>query len=196
MTKRLKDKRCLTCHEVKPLIDYEENKRKCKLCVQKAYDEAPIKNKLCSKCKITQVITEFNKSSKTKDGFYPMCNSCSKKAKQQSRIKNPVTKEQRIAYVNSYKKQHESRRKNYEKRRNLVQFGITEQEYNLRFKEQNGVCAICKNVSANKLLAVDHCHITMEVRGLLCSNCNTALGLFKDSIENLLIAIDYLGGKK
>lgn len=43
-------------------------------------------------------------------------------------------------------------------------------------------------------LVVDHCHSSGEVRGLLCHNCNRALGLFKDSRENLLNAVEYLEG--
>lgn len=43
-------------------------------------------------------------------------------------------------------------------------------------------------------LVVDHCHTTGTVRGLLCHNCNRALGLFSDKINNLNKAIGYLEG--
>jgi len=39
---------------------------------------------------------------------------------------------------------------------------------------------------------VDHCHASGEVRGVLCNHCNRALGLFKDSCDNLGRAIEYL----
>ena len=53
----------------------------------------------------------------------------------------------------------------------------------------SGRCAICrKSVD----LVVDHCHDTGSVRGLLCHNCNTGLGLFGDSQEVLQKAIEYL----
>ena len=59
-------------------------------------------------------------------------------------------------------------------------------------EKQNHVCAICGNKDNNKKLAVDHCHTTGVIRGLLCSACNTSLGKFKDSVELLQNAIQYL----
>ena len=62
---------------------------------------------------------------------------------------------------------------------------------------QQGVCRIClqpptggKNSSAR--LNVDHDHQTGLVRGLLCTNCNTAIGLMKDSPDRLRAAAMYL----
>ncbi len=79
-------------------------------------------------------------------------------------------------------------------------YGITKQEYDKLLEQQNGACAICGNPETKthkgvKLdLCVDHDHETGEIRGLLCKACNTALGLFRDNIENLSNAIDYLMG--
>ncbi len=72
--------------------------------------------------------------------------------------------------------------------------GISEAEYQVRFKEQGGKCAICHSPFNGKYkrLSVDHCHRSKKVRGLLCSNCNTALGLLKDNPTRLLRAIAYL----
>lgn len=56
--------------------------------------------------------------------------------------------------------------------------------------EQGGVCAICAR--SVPTLCVDHNHTTGEVRGLLCSNCNTGLGLFGDNVQHLTQAIEYL----
>ena len=64
--------------------------------------------------------------------------------------------------------------------------------------EQDARCAICDDIgfkieqNAKALLAVDHCHTTGHVRGLLCHNCNRALGLLQDSVANLEAAIAYL----
>lgn len=73
-------------------------------------------------------------------------------------------------------------------------FGINLDEYNAMLASQNGGCAICGKSSEEnkKRLAVDHCHNSKKVRGLLCSPCNQAIGLFKDSTELLQSAISYL----
>ena len=87
----------------------------------------------------------------------------------------------------------------YNKDRDLkYNFGISIYAYEDMFEKQGGVCAICqlpetsRHNNVIKMLAVDHDHSTGEIRGLLCSNCNTALGLFGDNKETLKAAIKYL----
>lgn len=73
--------------------------------------------------------------------------------------------------------------------------GWTREAYETAFAKQAGKCAICLstlNSSRYTRLAGDHCHKTGKLRGLLCTNCNTALGLMKDSTERLSAAIEYL----
>lgn len=48
------------------------------------------------------------------------------------------------------------------------------------------------NKNQRQKIVIDHCHATGRIRGLLCHNCNRALGLLKDSEENLKRAIEYL----
>ena len=65
---------------------------------------------------------------------------------------------------------------------------------------QGGSCAICKrkewvraSITDNVMaLAVDHCHDSGNVRGLLCRACNLAIGYFEDNTESLGEAIKYL----
>ncbi len=56
------------------------------------------------------------------------------------------------------------------------------------FEKQNGICLICKG----KATCADHDHKTGKVRGLLCSSCNRGLGMFRDNIKNLQMAVVYL----
>jgi len=76
----------------------------------------------------------------------------------------------------------------------MRRYGITIEEYEILLAEQNNGCAICAALTGanGKRLSVDHNHQTGEVRGLLCDDCNTALGKFKDSPSLLAKAINYL----
>lgn len=93
------------------------------------------------------------------------------------------------------------RQKDFEFERNLFcKFKITVKQYEELLKKQNGLCAICKQVEKAKSktgdkikrLAVDHCHKTNKIRGLLCQDCNTMLGKSKDNVLILESAIQYL----
>jgi len=77
-------------------------------------------------------------------------------------------------------------------------YGITLADYDVMLEEQGGCCAICgtDNPSARSgkvRFAVDHCHKTGKVRGLLCESCNIGLGNFYDNKSYLQNAINYLG---
>ncbi len=65
-------------------------------------------------------------------------------------------------------------------------------QYAQMLVEQNGVCAICLEPPTTKPLCVDHCHATGLVRGLLCSGCNTAIGMMKENPKALGMAIVYI----
>lgn len=77
-------------------------------------------------------------------------------------------------------------------------YGVTLDDVTDMHSEQGGVCGICgdKGFSMAKRyknqIVVDHDHTTGKVRGLLCHNCNRGLGLFKDSVERLQKAVEYL----
>ncbi len=58
-------------------------------------------------------------------------------------------------------------------------------------REQGGACAICRRRPARRL-CIDHCHATRKVRGLLCDNCNIALGLLDDDPDRLRAALAYV----
>lgn len=75
----------------------------------------------------------------------------------------------------------------------LRKYGLSEMEFDTLFKSQCGVCAICKKADwRGRRPYVDHDHVTGKVRGLLCINCNSALGHIKDSVPNLEFMIEYL----
>jgi len=59
------------------------------------------------------------------------------------------------------------------------------------FNEQKGCCAICSKhqTTLKRSLAVDHCHATGKVRGLLCQKCNSLIGYGEDNVEILTSSI-------
>jgi len=72
-------------------------------------------------------------------------------------------------------------------------FDITENQYNAMLEKQNGLCAICRGADKNgRRLAVDHDHISGEVRGLLCIKCNVVVGFLNDSPIRIRQLMDYL----
>ena len=73
-------------------------------------------------------------------------------------------------------------------------YGITKEDYNIMFNEQNGCCKICSKHQSelSATLAVDHNHLTGDVRGLLCGSCNRGIGLLQDDVGLLKAAIKYI----
>lgn len=109
------------------------------------------------------------------------------------------TKESWAEYMREYRKRSPSIMKSIELKK---RFGISLEEYQLMLEVQQNVCAICGKVESSvdhrtkraRYLAVDHCHTTGKIRGLLCSRCNTAIGLLEDDPQILQNAIDYIKG--
>ena len=130
----------------------------------------------CNKCGETKPLTDFYKAgrkNRPNDRHYE-CKECTK-----ARVKRNHCPE-------TYRRQHLKR-----------QYGITPEEYDQMLESQQGCCAACKtdqpgNSKHDRYFVVDHCHETGKVRGLLCHQCNTALGLLKDNPETLSNLITYV----
>lgn len=79
-------------------------------------------------------------------------------------------------------------------------YRLSEEEYNALYASQKGLCLICKQAEnvkdrrteKQKKLAIDHCHNTGKIRGLLCSRCNLGIGCMKDDPERLRAAALYI----
>lgn len=75
------------------------------------------------------------------------------------------------------------------------QYGITRVQYLTMLMSQDNRCAIClrRPKASQPDLAVDHDHVTGEIRGLLCARCNhDLLGVFGEDAERFLRAYEYL----
>jgi Recombination endonuclease VII len=136
--------------------------------------------KRCCKCKENKEVSLFSKCKREKSGLQVWCKACMKSWKPE--VKRAYDRKK------YYEHNDEWRNQNYIRR-----YGISLQEYNAKLEEQNNVCKLClSSCTTGRRLAVDHCHTTGKVRGLLCKNCNQALGLFKESADLIEKAADYI----
>jgi hypothetical protein len=119
---------------------------------------------------------------------------------QQAKIN--ARKRDKYAQDKAYREQQKTKTKEWQqnnpdkrKAQRIKKFGLTLEQFNKMLESQNGKCAICgySDLSDPNLFpVVDHCHDSGLVRGLLCSNCNLAIGQFKDDPELLRAAADYV----
>lgn len=165
--------------------------------------------KTCSKCGVLKPLNQFCKSKQVKSGYTAHCKECrkiySKASNERVRAKDPEAYlARRRQYVKAYQNNHPERvaEKDWSYRIK-TRFGMTPEQYYKMLERQGGLCAGCGTIPNGKKLAVDHdrscCPQNKScgdcVRGLLCSNCNTALGLLKDDKEVMIRLIGYLDGR-
>jgi hypothetical protein len=139
--------------------------------------------KTCTVCKDSKPLDDYYNSKSSKDGKGYRCKPCDSDARQKWAEDNPIReKASRRGRLLKYK------------------YGITLAEYTKMLEDQSRSCAICgclENSSrVHGSLAVDHCHSTGSVRGLLCNQCNRAIGMLNDDVDLLRSALKYLEKNK
>ena len=126
--------------------------------------------KQCSRCKEQLPPSSFGKHSRTWDGLQAYCKPCKTEA-QREYARKPDK-------INT-------------KDRDLQRlYGITLADFHEMVAKQGGTCKI--NTCTNNATHVDHNHDTGEVRGILCTNCNSGLGMAKDNPVHLRAMAQYL----
>lgn len=146
-------------------------------------------NKKCIECHKTKPRDLFYKDLRMTDKLKSSCKKCSN-----NRYYAWVKKKK---LENPFKRKHPGKfgSKEYQRSVRLLHtFGITIENYNSIFTEQEGCCYICRKpqIELNKPLSIDHCHKTGKIRGLLCNLCNTSIGGFRNNVVSLENAINYL----
>lgn len=191
-------KTCTKCHTEKEIDGFSKRndrpcgfKSSCKLC-----DLESKKNSQNYKV----VTKKANENSKE----YRQLWKQSEKGKESAKIYNIKTKYAGQKRWNKtddgkeYTKTKNDKDKDYRIERHLnSKYGLTIQSYKELSKNQNDKCACCHvHISdlKNKInkLVVDHCHITDNIRGLLCHSCNLGIGLLGDDKKSILMAVTYL----
>lgn len=134
-----------------------------------------------------------------------MCRSCYEK---QLRENNPEyaerQRENTRKWIEKHAEQHRATAKAwvakqdpeymraYKRKKKLESYGLTPEDYDQMLRDQGGGCAICMRPPGDKQLAVDHCHDSGVVRGLLCFRCNFGLSWFAEDDKRLAKAAQYV----
>jgi hypothetical protein len=191
-------KACSRCGVVKPLTEFGKVNQhsnggykdgldyRCKACTAKKAKEYQARLKLrptrivsekrCYRCGVTKPSSAFTKNRTTLDWLEAYCREC--------KYAQNKTRESQLGY---------------QRRRHLWRsYQLTEAQLRERLASQDGKCAICRLTlrfdvakGLRDKVHIDHCHRTGRIRGLLCRDCNWALGTIeRDGF--LKKAVDYL----
>jgi hypothetical protein len=126
--------------------------------------------KTCSKCSCTKLLAEFYPRKDFQDGYMSRCRECVRK--------------EHSGYYKDNNEKIRAYRRNFGR---ISRYGITEDEVREIIASQNWKCAICERkieITAH----VDHDHETGVIRGVLCKQCNIALGLLSDNAGTVIKA--------
>lgn len=181
---------CSKCKKGKPTSEFNKNKtmkdgyqNQCRDC-QKNSDK--------SKGKLSKEQAEKFVDTLVKEGKVFTCKCCGK-----TKTADKFYHQRKRGSVKIVDSKCKECQKDYQRAKT---FGVSVDDYSKMLSEQEGKCAICginheeyqKVSHRNKKFAVDHCHTTGKIRGLLCDKCNRGIGFLQDSEQNLINAIKYL----
>lgn len=175
---------CPKCGIAKPLTDFHKDRQRrngrawaCKPCQRARYNEYRLKSppqfsapegmKFCYSCRKTLPLDKFGRCDTNFDGLHRWCLDC-------------------VVYNNAKRRSRDVAA--------LPRF-FAATMYDDLLAAQKGRCAICGTTNPgykHKKFALDHCHATGNVRGLLCFQCNNAIGQFRDDPELVELALAYL----
>ncbi len=161
--------------------------------------------KRCTKCEILLSKNKFGKSSRAKDGLQVRCRECINRQRREYHGKNRNeinrrNKEWRRSNLKRCRRLQREYRKTkhgqevYRQWHLKHKYGITLEQHEQIYLDQNGCCALCDEPVAYDKAVTDHDHKTGKVRGLLCQRCNLGLGAFGDTYGGIMRAVKYLRG--
>jgi Recombination endonuclease VII len=184
-------KKCTKCEKIKSKKCFHRDRTRpdglqpyCKLCNStralgikrehgKEKEAIAEGHKRCTICEKVKLLEQFYRNRKAKDGRWPRCKVCDDARKERS---------YEARYLEMIK----------------TTYGLTPDDYRAMLEKQNSVCACCGqpetavNNGKVRALAVDHCHTTGAVRGLLCAACNSSLGMLGEDPERVKALLKYI----
>lgn len=151
-----------------------------------------MQTKPCSKCKLVQPLDAFYADPRMKLGRMSRCKSCLQADAKAWRKANPERNKQNMRrWREKSGETLRAKKREYERGRGRdLRYGLAAGQYDGMYAAQQGCCGICGEPV--EVLCVDHCHDSGAVRGLLCSNCNTGIGMLGDDIAKVRAALAYL----
>lgn len=207
---------CTLCKVKKSINDFYYSKSwgytsRCKKCTLKTTQERIFKKqggrkkryetvkdtlkrgtRVCCICSEEKKLQEFDRAkTNTTRGwvFRSKCKKCNKKLCSEYGKSNRKKRNKRLK---KWRKCNPELAKMNDKRKRYKKYGITLKQLELLKKTNNYCCWICDR---KKRLFVDHCHKTNKIRGILCPQCNTYLGIIEDSIQKIEKLKKYLENK-
>jgi hypothetical protein len=156
--------------------------------------------KRCKHCREEKPLDDFYTDRKARDGRRPECKSCNlarRKARYEANPRpyiervlkwqreNPERVRANMDRFRASGKKKVADRKSHLKRK----YGLTLEAFDALLASQGGGCAICGKADVDN---VDHDHVTGRVRGILCFNCNVAIGHVAEDEDRLGAAMAYL----
>lgn len=207
----MKDKKCSKCKAIKPTTEFNKDRQKrggissaCKSCnyiknqtyrrkraeeLRREKTVCPL-YKCCKRCKKTMSHTKFYRDKGHNDGLSSWCIECSRK---RQRARYETNKPKILGQSKDYYIKHGAKVRLL---RQINRYGIDESHFVELVIRSQGLCDCCERQletggKASKL-NIDHDHSTGLIRGILCTNCNTGIGMLGDDVDTLTKAIDYL----
>lgn len=145
-----------------------------------------MKFKKCTRCGEEKPISNFyvERRYKGKPYYNARCKPCACE----------VAKEWRIRKYGSNERGHRALWLKHK-------YNLDIDEYDRKIDEQGGICPICKRSPEShpkstryKFFPVDHCHRTGKIRGIICHDCNLAIGLLQEDVDRIGRIVSYLRG--
>lgn len=149
-------------------------------------------NKKCIKCNCYRDLSKFTFRKDTMK-YRNVCKYCvNDRTKELRKLDPEKFRERNRRYVRKDKNKVKVNSRKWHLKRF---FGMSMEDYNKFLDIQEYRCAICQielTETGKDHFDIDHCHKTGKIRGLLCGSCNKGLGCFKDDINSLESALNYL----
>ncbi|MCW2778268.1 MAG: vBYenPAB5 [Frankiales bacterium] len=153
-------------------------------------DDEGLQMLTCVECGVTKCADQFHREASRATGRNRRCKTCRNAINRAHVAKDRARRQESML---RWRAENPERYAESVKAHKLRSYGLTLVQYRALVEEQQDRCAICGDPEKEGWdLAVDHCHRTGRVRGLLCRRCNVGLGLLRDRPDLLRAAASYL----